>query len=351
VTDKLPVAVLGGTGYVAGEMLRLISGHPRFELAAVASSSLAGAAVAATFPNLSGCLGTTRFVTPQTLTDEARAGNLAGVFSATPHGAAAALIAGLLDECDEDGPRIVDTSADFRFADVSRYQAIYGHGHGAPALQKAFSCAVPEHLAGTPTRHAAQPGCFATAMLLALVPLLRSGLVEAEFFIAGVTGSTGSGRTPLATTHHPERHANLFAYKPLAHRHAPEVEALSALATGIEPQVNFVPHSGPFARGIHVTIQGRTRTGTDSAGLAEAMAAAYPDSPFVEIVDAPPRIKDVAGSNRARIHVQANRDSYVAMVVIDNLVKGAAGGAMQWMNRLLDCDEAEGLRAPGPAWI
>ena len=351
MTDKLPVAVLGGTGYVAGELLRLIAGHPRLELAAVASSSRSGEPVATTFPNLSGCIGASRFVTPQTLTNEARAGNLAGVFSATPHGAAAALIAGLLDECGADGPRIVDTSADFRFADVSRYEAIYGHSHDAPGLQKAFTCAVPEHLAGTPTRHAAQPGCFATAMLLALVPLLRSGLVERQFFIAGVTGSTGSGRTPLATTHHPERHSNLFAYKPLGHRHAPEVEALAALATGIEPQVNFVPHSGPFARGIHVTIQGQTRAGTDNAELAQSMAAAYPGSPFVEIVDAPPRIKDVVGSNRARIHVQANRDSYVAMVVIDNLVKGAAGGAMQWMNRLLACDETEGLNAAGPAWI
>ncbi|MGB5587735.1 MAG: N-acetyl-gamma-glutamyl-phosphate reductase [Gammaproteobacteria bacterium] len=351
MNDKLPVAVIGGTGYVAGELLRLISGHPRFELAAVASSSRAGEAVAETFPNLSGCIGATQFVPPQALSDQAKAGELAGVFSAIPHGAAAGLIAGLLDQCGADGPRVVDTSADFRFADVSRYEAIYGHSHGAPVAQAAFSCAVPEHLAGTPTRHAAQPGCFATAMLLALVPLLRSGLVEPEFFIAGVTGSTGSGRTPLATTHHPERHANLFAYKPLAHRHAPEVEALSALATGIEPRVNFVPHSGPFARGIHITIQGRSKTGVGGAELSRAMLAAYPDSPFVEVVDAPPRIKQVIGSNRARIHVQAARDSYVAMVVIDNLVKGAAGGAMQWMNRLLGCDEAEGLTAAGPAWI
>ncbi|MGB5621044.1 MAG: N-acetyl-gamma-glutamyl-phosphate reductase [Gammaproteobacteria bacterium] len=351
MTEKIPVAVLGGTGYVAGELLRLIALHPAMQLAAVASSSRAGQPVAETFPNLAAGLGSTSFVPPQHVIDASAAGRLAGVFSATPHGAAAPLISSLLASAGDSPPTVVDASADFRFTDVKAYQSVYGHAHGAPGLQTDFCCAVPEHLEGTPTAHAAHPGCFATAMLLAVVPLLRSGLAESEFFAAGVTGSTGSGRSPLATTHHPERHANLYAYKPLAHRHAPEVAALAAAASGTTPRINFIPHSGPFARGIHMTVQGRLTRPDAGSHLRAAFAAAYADSPFVEVLDAPPRIKDVVGSNRARLCVHSHDDRYVVMVVIDNLVKGAAGGAMQWMNRLLGCDETAGLTAAGPAWI
>jgi N-acetyl-gamma-glutamyl-phosphate reductase len=350
-TDTLPVAVLGGTGYVAGELLRLIAGHPRMSLAAVASSSRSTQPVAATFPNLAGCLGPAVFVPPEDVFDAAAGGRLAGIFSATPHGAAAPLIAGLLDASGTGAPKVVDASADFRFADVDRYARVYGHPHGAPELQEQFCCAVPEHHHGVPAGHVAHPGCFATAMLLAVVPLLRSGLVEPEFFISGVTGSTGSGRAPLATTHHPERHANLYAYKPLAHRHAPEVEALAEAACGRAPRVNFIPHSGPFARGIHVTVQGVLADPGGDASLDDVLKTAYGEGGFVEVIDAPPRIKDVVGSNRARLHVESRDGRYVAMVVIDNLVKGAAGGAVQWMNRLLGCDESAGLNAAGPAWI
>ena len=350
-TESLPVAVLGGTGYVAGELLRLIAAHPRMSLAAVASSSRSAQPVAATFPNLAGCLDSAVFVPPEDVIDAAAGGRLAGVFSATPHGAAAPLIARLLDASGAGGPKVVDASADFRFADVDRYARVYGHAHGAPELQGQFCCAVPEHYDGVPAGHVAHPGCFATAMLLAVVPLLRSGLVEPEFFISGVTGSTGSGRAPLPNTHHPERHANLYAYKPLAHRHAPEVEALAEAASGRAPRVNFIPHSGPFARGIHVTVQGLLADPGASGSLGEVLKTAYGEDGFIEVIDTPPRIKDVAGSNRARLHVHSREGRYVAMVVIDNLVKGAAGGAVQWMNRLLGCDESAGLGAAGPAWI
>ena len=188
-------------------------------------------------------------------------------------------------------------------------------------------------------------------MLLGVVPLLRSGLTDGTFHIAGVTGSTGSGRSPLATTHHPERHSNLYAYRPLNHRHAPEVRAIARHLTGEDAAVQFVPHSGPFARGIHVTIQGNLAGSADATSLLAALKCAYEDQPFVEVVDTPPRIKDVVGSNRARITATAEAGCFAVMVVLDNLVKGAAGGAMQWMNRLLDLDERAGLTIPGPAWI
>jgi len=190
-------------------------------------------------------------------------------------------------------------------------------------------------------------------MLAGLVPLLKLGLADGPVYAAGITGSTGAGRTPIATTHHPERNSNLFAYNPLQHRHAPEVVGICRELTGIAPDLNFVPHSGPFARGIHMTLQGRLARPQTSDQLREALAGFYADQPFVRVVDGAPRVKDVAGSNYCHIGAatSGNGLSFVVLIVIDNLVKGAAGGAVQWMNRLLGLPETAGLAAPAPGWI
>jgi N-acetyl-gamma-glutamyl-phosphate reductase len=144
----------------------------------------------------------------------------------------------------------------------------------------------------------------------------------------------------------------MYAYNPLAHRHAPEVAALALAATGVAADINFVPHSGPFARGIHVTLQATLQDGAthDTAALLEAYRQFYAHSPFVTVGSPPPRIKDVAGSNYARLSVAANGRSIAVMSVLDNLNKGAAGGAVQWMNRLLDLPETTGLTAPAAGW-
>ncbi len=345
------IGVIGGTGYVSGELLRLIAGHPHLELGCIASASSPGMDLTEAFPNLAGCYSGVRLASMSELDARWRDGALAGIFCAAPHGTAAGLVDGLLSGEDARRGRIVDISADFRFRDPVVFEGIYGQPHGAPNMTGQFTCAVPEHLAEMATPHAAQPGCFATAMLLGVVPMIRSGLIENDFFISGVTGSTGSGRSPSPTTHHPERHSNLFAYKPLSHRHAPEVETIAEAVAGQRPRIRFVPHSGPFARGIHVTIQGRLRPDAEPTALRTALQHAYRDHRFVEVADAPPRIKDVVGSNRARLHLAFDERGYALLVVIDNLIKGAAGGAMQWMNRLLGLPEHAGLTAPGPAWI
>ena len=163
---------------------------------------------------------------------------------------------------------------------------------------------MPEHLDVAPTAHVAHPGCFATAALLASVPLLASGLVEPRLFIAGVTGSTGSGRKPVEGTHHPLRHGDMYAYGALAHRHAPEIAACAERASGVTAEIHFVPHSGPFARGIHVTVQAACRA-RSSAEVQAALAEYYRDRPFVRLVGAPPRVKDVATSNYAHLHAVA----------------------------------------------
>jgi N-acetyl-gamma-glutamyl-phosphate reductase len=169
-------------------------------------------------------------------------------------------------------------------------------------------------------------------------------------FVSGVTGSTGSGRKPVEGTHHPQRHSDLYAYNPLAHRHAPEVAACALAASGVAAEFEFVPHSGPFARGILVTLQARLKGAHDGGALLAAFERFYAHSPFVTVGSAPPRIKDVAGSNYARLSVATNGRSVAVMSVLDNLNKGAAGGAVQWMNRLLALPETTGLTAPAAGW-
>ena len=351
-TGSIPALVLGGSGYVSGELLRLLAEHPYFRVSAVMSDSQPGEPIGKSFSHLSHLYGDARFVSKDSII-----GNLGKVpqwalFCAAPHGAAAALLDELLAAAEQARTevRTVDISADYRFTDAAAYEAVYKHPHGAPGRLAQFTCAVPEHLAQAPTPHVAHPGCFATAMLLASVPLLKLSAVSPTLFISGVTGSTGSGRKPVEGTHHPLRHSDLYAYNALAHRHAPEVAALALAATGVKADINFVPHSGPFARGIHVTVQAPLNTPLDSREVLHALREFYAHSPFVQVLDSAPRVKDVVTSNQARLSATANGRSVAVTCVIDNLTKGAAGGAVQWMNRLFGLAETTGLPLCAPGW-
>ncbi len=350
MSDSIPAVVLGASGYVGGELLRLIAAHPDFELAAAVSGSASGKPIATEFPHLSQALADHAFTAPGEWLDKLEAGGKLALFSAAPHGASAGVIAGALESLAARNVKthVVDSSADFRYASQDRYEDVYGTAHGAPQLLPEFTCAVPEHTDEVATAHVGHPGCFATATLLAAVPLIRSGLSDAEVFVSGVTGSTGSGKSPQAGTHHPERNSNLYAYKPLAHRHAPEVAALTEAASGRPTRVHFVPHSGPFARGIHVTLQARASIAETE--LREIFEKAYEHAPFVEVVSGTPRLKNVVASNMCHISVASDGDGVVVMSAIDNLMKGAAGGAVQWMNRLWGLPETAGLTAAAPGW-
>jgi N-acetyl-gamma-glutamyl-phosphate reductase common form len=352
MSERIQAVVLGASGYVGGELLRLITSHPGFELAAAVSDSRAGSEVTETFAHLSGLLSGTNFIARDDWQDEIQNGSNVAVFSAAPHGASAAIIAETLRMArDKDWTiHVVDSSADFRYAEQADWETVYGAEHGAPELLAEFTSAVPEHANAISTAHVGHPGCFATATLLATVPLIQSGLTDAEVFVCGVTGSTGSGRSPQAGTHHPERNSNLYAYKPLAHRHAPEMSGLTTAASGRETSVRFVPHSGPFARGIHVTVQAKSLSAISEKQLRGVYEEAYANSPFVKIVEATPKIKNVVASNMCHIGVATDGESVVVMSVIDNLVKGAAGGAIQWMNRLWELPETTGLTAAAPGW-
>jgi N-acetyl-gamma-glutamyl-phosphate reductase common form len=348
-SDLIPAVVLGGSGYVAGELLRLLAAHPRF-VAAVMSDSQPGELIGRSFPHLAHIYG--RFQSKEQIIEGLGKAPQWALFCAAPHGAAAGLVDELLTAADRAGThmRAVDISADYRFADASVYEKVYRQAHGAPRRLREFTCAVPEHLEQAATPHVAHPGCFATAMLLAAVPLLAAGAIDPRLFVSGVTGSTGSGRKPVEGTHHPLRHSDLYSYKALAHRHVPEVEACLKAATGAEAQIAFVPHSGPFARGLHVTLQAALGRALETHELNALLADFYARSPFVRVVDEAPRVKNVVGSNYAHLMGVARKGSVAVMCVLDNLTKGAAGGAMQWMNRLFGLPEYTGLTAPAPGW-
>ncbi len=348
----IPAVVLGATGYVGGEILRLLDVHPRFRLVAAVSSTHGGAAIGSVFPNLNAAYPEMTFASAEECLATIDKGSDLALFSAAPHGASAPLVAAALDGAgDRDlNVHVVDSSADFRYASASLYESVYGMPHPAPTLLPEFCCAVPEHAPVAEASHVGHPGCFATAVLLAAIPLITSGLVSEDLFVSAITGSTGSGRSPQAGTHHPERHSNVYAYKPLIHRHVPEIVSAIHKACQETVNVHFIPHSGPFARGIYVTLQAKINSPISADEIRNTFRAFYAESAFVSVVNDTPRLKDVVACNDANIGVSRDDNTVVVTCAIDNLVKGAAGGAMQWMNRLWSLPEASGLTAASPAW-
>lgn len=349
---RTPAVVLGSTGYVAGELLRLLAGHPRLELCAAVSRSRAGSPIAQTFPHLVDAYPDQAFAGPEALDQALAAGDELALFSALPHGESAARIAAARDAAAEAGTElyVADVSADLRLADQAAWEATYGQEHPAPQLLGQARCAPPDLDQAPAGDLVAHPGCFTTAVTLCAAPLVAMGLVEPTLRVVAITGATGSGRSPRETTHLPERHSNLFAYKPLTHRHRPEMEAILAGLGGGAPQVLFVPHSGPFSRGIHATVQARLVEDLTSAELVARVDEFYSHTPFVSARLGAPRLKDVVGSNRCALGYAVEGRDLVGLSVIDNLIKGAAGGAMQWMNRMLGVDEASGLTTPALGW-
>ncbi len=370
--EQIPVLLFGGTGYVAGEALRLVVHHPRLSLHAAYSTSQAGKPLTEVFAHLRGTsLESLRFAPVK----EARGarelrdkGTPVAALYATPHGATAELVERLLNAAAEldaaEQLYVVDLSADFRFASAKRYEAVYGEPHPAPKRLADFLRGVPELMPceiDSKMRCASQPGCFVTATVLAAAPLLRAGLVEpADVFVSAVTGSSGSGRTPRESTHHPERASNLFAYEPLAHRHEAEMRTLLAAHAGLEeePGVAFVPHSGPFVRGIHATLHMRLREEYDGASADQLLAhfekIYEPETTgrFVRISREMPRLNEVVGTNRCHMGLSVRGRTVVVTSVLDNLVKGAAGGGIQWLNRLLGFEPHAGLRdLSGLGWF
>jgi LysW-gamma-L-alpha-aminoadipyl-6-phosphate/LysW-L-glutamyl-5-phosphate reductase len=345
----MKIAVIGGSGYVAGELLRLLLQHPGVTECIASSRSQAGKAIGEVHPALAS-LTDARFAGGEAA-DVAR--NRDVVFLSLEHGESSRIAA----EIFEATPGlVVDLAADFRVQDLRVYERYYGI-HPAPELLGRFRYGLADvngrKLAGA--RAIAAPGCFATAAQLALYPLARAGLDIAPSLFA-VTGSSGAGGRPRETTHHPARAHNLFAYSSLGHRH--EAEVLQSWREWVGrpgAEARLLAHSGPFVRGIYLTLHAFLRPGATITGGTPGETAAgwfrdaYGGRPFVRILDRPPELTHAVGTNYALIHAAESDDGreLQVSVAIDNLVKGAGGQAIQAMNLALGLDECAGLTATG----
>jgi N-acetyl-gamma-glutamyl-phosphate reductase common form len=343
----MKVAVVGGAGYAAGELLRLLLQHPQVTECVVTSRSQAGKPVGEVHPALAP-LTNARFA--GTRPGEAARGQDV-VYLALEHGESSKVAAEVFDA----GPAlVVDLAADFRVQDLRLYERYYG-SHAAPELVPRFRYGLAD-IVRTELRGAgaiAVPGCFATAAQLALYPLTHAGLDLTPSLFA-VTGSSGAGAQLKVTTHHPSRAHNLFAYSALSHRH--EAEILQGWREWVgrpDARARLMVHAGPFVRGIYLTLHTFLPGGTSISPGAPGTAAAkwfheaYAGCPFIRMLDTPPELTHVVGTNYALIHAVESEDGreLQVSVAIDNLIKGAGGQAIQAMNLALGIDECAGLTA------
>jgi N-acetyl-gamma-glutamyl-phosphate reductase common form len=334
------VAVIGGAGFVAGELLRLLHAHPHVEDIVAVSRSRAGRPLADVHPSLAGIDGAFVDEAP-----ERAAHGRDAVFLCLEHGEAQTLAARVLAA----GPGIVcDLSADFRVRDAALHERFYGpRPESARRVASRFVYALAD-IAGGELRGAgalAAPGCFATAAQLALRPLARLAPAAPPALFA-ITGSSGAGARPKETTHHPLRAHNVFAYAPLAHRHDAEIAERWRAWTGSDDAPKLLTHAGPFVRGIYLTAHARLSAPADARA---AYREAYRGKRFVRVVDAPPELTHVLGTNRADLYVSTNEagDEIQVSIAIDNLIKGAGGQAIQAVNLAAGLDEAAGLPVAG----
>ncbi|MEL7160093.1 MAG: N-acetyl-gamma-glutamyl-phosphate reductase [Bacteroidota bacterium] len=316
--SKYRVGIIGGGGYTAGELLRILLPHPEVEVVYVQSESQAGKPVHAVHTDL---IGDTSLTFSGA---DAGAGNgLDAIFLCTGHGRAAGWVA---DNPVDEATVIVDLSTDFRLADDWVY--------GLPEINR-------EATRGA--RRIANPGCFATAIQLGLLPLVKAGLADGEVHINGMTGSTGAGQKPLPTTHFSWRNANVSVYKAFTHQHLNEIgRNVQLLGRPDANNLHFLPLRGPFARGIFVTTY-VTTTATEPE-LKKLFRDFYAEAAFTHVTDVNPNLKQVVNTNKGLVFVQKHGDKALVVSLIDNLLKGASGQAVQNMNLALGLPEATGLR-------
>ena len=326
--------ILGASGYVGGELCRLLARHPALEASILVGQGDVGRTLGEVHPHLAAHGASV--IEPY---DPSRLGDVDLVLAALPHGATQDLARAILDA----DVAFVDLGADFRLDDASDFERWYGEAHRAPDLLDRFVYGIPElgRAAIRESKAVAAAGCYATAAILTLAPLVRAGLLEpGSLTVDGLSGVSGAGKSPSATTHFDHVHGSARAYGLLSHRHTAEMQ----MALGQE--LLFTPHLVPMDRGILVTCHAMAATTGDPF---DVLRAAYADEPFIHVTEEPPSTKAVMGSNMT--HVTARRcertGRILALGAIDNLVKGAAGQMIQCANLVLGLDEATGLPREG----
>jgi len=338
----IKVGIVGGTGYTGVELLRLLARHPQVEMKAITSRKEAGMPVAEMFPNLRGRVKLA-FSTPE----EAGLENCDVVFFATPNGVAMQQTRALLDA----GVKVIDLAADFRIKDIAVWEQWYKMEHACPDLVAEAVYGLPEinRAAIKGARLIANPGCYPTAVQLGFLPLLESGAVDTGFLVADAkSGVSGAGRKPETHILFAEAADNFKAYAVCGHRHWPEIRQGLEHFAGKPVDFTFVPHLTPLIRGIHATLYAKVSADIDLQALFEKR---YAGEAFVDVMPAGshPETRSVRGANVCRIavHRPQGSDTVVVLSVIDNLVKGAAGQAVQNMNILFDLPEDTALTDVG----
>ncbi|MEJ2059140.1 MAG: N-acetyl-gamma-glutamyl-phosphate reductase [Gammaproteobacteria bacterium] len=339
--SKIRIGIVGGTGYTAVELLRLLVSHPQAELAAATSREQAGQRIDEAFPNLRGHTDLTF-----SDRDEAPLAECDVVFFATPNGVAMHAVPGLL----EAGVRVIDLAADFRLADAAVWSQWYGMSHACPELLSEAVYGLPEINRDRirSARLVANPGCYPTAVTLGLLPLLEAGLVDVGSLVADAkSGVSGAGRKPVQQHLLAEAGDNFKAYGVAGHRHLPEImQTLAQVAP--QAELTFVPHLLPMIRGILATLYADLNAG--EVDLQAVFESRYRGEPFVDVLPpgSLPETRSVRGANMCRIavHRPGNGRRAVVLSVIDNLVKGAAGQAVQNMNLMFGLPETLGLEQP-----
>ncbi len=342
---KKRVGVIGASGYTGAELLRLLHGHPNFDLVVATGSSKAGTRIADLYPSLAAAYGDRVY---DEFSNELVDG-LDLVFCGLPHGISQSVIPGIRGSVGH----IVDLGSDFRLHDKGLYPTWYGDEHDAPALLDEFVYGLPElfrdKISGAEL--IAATGCNAAASVFALAPLLDAGMVDGQGMIIDlITGVSGAGRPPKEATTFCTVDENVTAYALLSHRHTPEIEQALTERTGVETSVLFTPHLAPMNRGIIATCYGRpAKDGLTTEDALEAMRSFYADEPFMVVDERSPSTKAVLGSNA--VHMTARVDPrtghVMAIAVLDNLMKGASGMAIQCANLALGVPETAGLSAIG----
>ncbi|MBA3517666.1 MAG: N-acetyl-gamma-glutamyl-phosphate reductase [Rhizobiales bacterium] len=342
--NRIRIGVLGASGYTGADLVRLAARHPNIEIAALTANTHAGKAMAEVFPHLF-MLDLPRLVEWEKV-DWA---DLDAVFCGLPHGTTQEITAAVLSA--NPAMKVIDMSADFRLRDMATYAEWYGHEHQAPELQSEAVYGLTEVYRDKirSARLIACPGCYPTAALLALIPIARAGLVDMnEIIIDAKSGVSGAGRGLKQNTLFCEAGEGLSPYSVAKHRHAPEIEQEIGVAAGGAVTVNFTPHLIPMSRGELCTSYVRLAGGASADDLRDALVSAYREEAFVHVAPsgAVPQTQNVRGSNYVQMGVFADRIAGRAIVisVLDNLVKGSAGQAVQNMNIAFGLEETTGLR-------
>jgi N-acetyl-gamma-glutamyl-phosphate reductase len=339
-TRSVPVAVIGASGFAGGELVRLLDGHPSFRLHQIGAGASAGAALGDVHPHLDGGGRHLAAVDVETIDVDL-------AFLAVPVGASAAPAVTLA----ERGIAVVDLGGDLRFTSPQRHVDAHGNPPPHPAQVGRWVYGLPE-LFGDRIRHArrvAAAGCYPTAATLALAPLLGDGLIRPRVVIDAKSGVTGAGRSLRPDLTFAAVDGSVSAYAVGRHRHRPEIEQVLEAVAGVTPSVTFTPHLVPMTRGLLATCYAEAVDGVTREDLVDSLAKRYAAAPFVSVVDGPPSTRWVVGSNRCLISVDLDQrtGSVVAVSAIDNLLKGAAGQAVQCANLMFGLAEETGLPKSG----